>query len=202
MAGAVNAGITGALVELRPFDERLITETYLGWLNDKSLMRYSRQRFLHHTWESSRAYLKSFEGSPNKFWSIHRQADDLQIGTLTASLDVVDQVGDIGILIGHAEARGKGFGREAWGLAMDHLFRAENLRKITGGTSALNVPMVRIFLSWQMTLEGIRREQELVDEYPADVLLFGTLKTEWERRYPHPLAAAGRRDVVQEGGGT
>lgn len=179
--------IVGPSLEIVRFEDHLITDAYLGWLNDKSLMRYSRQRFCQHTQESSMAYRKSFEGSPNHFWSIHRRVDGLQIGTMTAYVDRLDRVADLGILIGHPEARGKGLGQEGWGLAMDYLFRIENLRKVTGGTSPLNVAMVKILLHWRMTLEGIRREQELIDAYPMDVLLFGMLKDEWERYFPQPI---------------
>ena len=197
MARAVEARIRGRFVELCPFEEQLITDTYLGWLNDKDLMRYSRQRLEHHTRESSMAYLRSFEDSSNKFWSIHRRADRLHIGTMTAYVDIVDGVADIGILVGHPAARGGGFGREAWGLAMDYLFRVEKVRKVTGGTSAPNVAMVRIFLHWQMKLEGIRREQEVFDGCPTDVLWFGMLSDEWGRSHPRPIAefaATGDRD--------
>lgn len=184
--------IVGSGIEMVPFQEHFITEAYLSWLNDKETMRYSRQRFLQHTRESCLSYLSTFEGSPHKFWSVHRRPDGLQIGTVTAYVDDRSAVADIGLLVGHPEARGKGFGREVWGLAMDYLFRVEDLRKVTGGTSAANVAMVKIFLHWRMALEGVRREQELIDGYPTDVLLFGMLRGEWERCFPQRLAVAGQ----------
>ncbi len=180
--------ITGSLVELDSFGLELITDTYLSWLNDKSLMRYSRQRFAHHTRASAIAYLRSFENSPNKFWAIYRRADHLHIGTMTAYVDPVARTADIGVLVGHAEARGKGFGREAWGLAMDYLFRVEGLNKVTGGTSALNSAMVRVFRHWRMRLEEVGKDADMIVGRPTDVLRFGTLRSEWEKAYPHAIA--------------
>ena len=186
--------ITGSLVELGPFGPELITDTYLSWLNDKSLMRYSRQRFEHHTRDSSIAYLRSFENSPNRFWAIYRRADRLHVGTMTAYVDPVVRTADIGVLVGHAEARARGFGREAWGLAMDYLFRVEGMRKVTGGTSVLNSAMVKVFRHWRMRLEEVGREAEVIEGRPTDVLRFGMLRNEWEKAYPHAIAQLAEKN--------
>src|SRR2546426_9754092 len=106
--------ITGSLVELGPFGPELITDTYLSWLNDKSLMRYSRQRFEHHTRDSSIAYLRSFENSPNTFWAIYRRADRLHVGTMTADVDPLVGAAGMGVLVGHARGRAPGLGRGGW----------------------------------------------------------------------------------------
>ena len=180
--------ITGSMIEIGPFGPELITDAYLSWLNDKSLMRYSRQRFTHHTRDTSMTYLLSFENSPNKFWAIYRRTDQLYIGTMTTYINPSARTADIGILVGHTEARGKGFGREAWGLAMDYLFRVEGVDKVTGGTSALNSAMVRVFHHWQMRLEKVEKDAEVIDGRPADVLRFGIRQNEWEKAHPCAIA--------------
>ena len=166
-------------VRLTPFTEAHITPAYLGWLNNQALMRFSRQRLVTHTAESSRAFLATFPGSPNFFWAIERVADTRQVGTLTTYVDTHHRTADLGILIG-PEAASTGCGKAAWGLALRHGFAALGLRKITGGTSAKNLGMVRIFEHWRMRLEGTLRAQELLDDGPADVLLYGLLRAEWE----------------------
>lgn len=180
--------ITGIRVELGPFGPELITDAYLGWLNDKTLMRYSTQRFAHHTRASALAYLRSFESSPNKFWAIYRRADRLHIGTLTTYVDPVARTADVGVLVGHSVARGQGLGREAWGLAMDYLFRVEGVNKVTGGTLASNTAMVKIFRHWRMELEKVEKEAEVVEGRPTDVLRFGMRGSEWEKAHPHAIA--------------
>lgn len=166
-------------VRLTPFTKAHITPTYLGWLNNKALMRFSRQRLVTHTSESSRAFLASFQGSPHFFWAIERVADGDQVGTLTTYVDTHHRTADLGILVG-PEAAGSGCGKAAWGLALHHGFTVLGLRKITGGTSAKNQAMVRIFEHWRMKLEGTQRAQELLEDGPADVLLYGLLRAEWE----------------------
>jgi hypothetical protein len=44
---------------LRPFEAADINATYLGWLNDPEVTRYSNQRFHQHTPESCAANLES-----------------------------------------------------------------------------------------------------------------------------------------------
>ncbi len=179
----------GTNVRLVPFEERHIRDDYIGWLNDKELMRYSRQRRIHHDRENCLEYLKGFRSTANHFWSIERRSDGKQIGTMTAYIDRENRVADVGILIGAPGARGTGLGREAWGLALDHLFRSEDMRKVTGGASAANAPMIRIFEHWGMLLEGTRRKQDLIDGEPCDVVLFGILREEWGRRVEPRLQA-------------
>ena len=186
--------ISGSLIELGPFGRELITDTYLSWLNDKSLMRYSRQRFEHHTRASSIAYLRSFENSRSKFWAIYRRVDHLHIGTMTTYVDQSARTADIGVLVGHAEARAKGFGREAWGVAMDYLFRVEGLDKVTGGTSALNLAMVKVFRHWRMRLEEILKEADVIDGRTTDILRFGMLRGEWEKVHPQPMARLSEKN--------
>ena len=107
---------------------------------------------------------------------------------MTAYVDPVVRTADIGVLVGHAEARTRGFGREAWGLAMDYLFRVEGMRKVSGGTSVLNSAMVKVFRHWRMRLEEVGREAEVIEGRPTDVLRFGMLRNEWEKAYPHAIA--------------
>ncbi len=170
----------GERIRLVRFDEGFITDAYLSWLDDPELMRHSRQRFVRHDSATSREYLAEMREGSNRFWAVVRPSDGLFVGTVTARVATRDLVADLGILIGHPDARGTGLGREAWGLAMRYMFTSERIRKITAGTSALNIAMLRIVRHWRMPLEGTLREQELVDGRPTDVLLFGMLRSEWQ----------------------
>jgi RimJ/RimL family protein N-acetyltransferase len=169
-------------IRLVPFTAVHVSKDYLSWLNDRRLMRYSRQRLRSHSEESSREYLDSFTGTPNFFWAVERVSDGVHIGSMTTYVDDHQRTADLGILIGHAEAGGKGYGAQAWGLALSHVFSVLNLRKATAGAVAPNEAMLRICRKWDMRLEGTRRRQEMLDDGPTDVLLFGLLREEWESR--------------------
>jgi RimJ/RimL family protein N-acetyltransferase len=166
-----------ARVRLAPFTAAHVTEAYLAWLNDRRLMRYSRQRLRQHTRETSLAYLAGFAGGANKYWAVERVEDGALVGTMTAFVDAHQGTGDLGILVG---VPGQGYGTEAWRLGLRQGFETLGLRKMTGGAVAPNAAMIRIFQRCGMVLEGTRRRQEMLDDGPADVLLYGLLREEWK----------------------
>ncbi|MGZ8349851.1 MAG: GNAT family N-acetyltransferase [Allosphingosinicella sp.] len=160
-------------LRLRPFCEEDVDAVYLGWLNDPAVTRYSNQRFRRHDEASARAYLATFADSPNLFLSVRRRDDDRAVGTMTSYVSPHHGTADVGIMIGAREARGQGFGQEAWDLLLAHLLARPDIRKVTAGTLACNAAMIRLADRSGMALEGRRRDQELVEGQSYDMLYFG-----------------------------
>jgi RimJ/RimL family protein N-acetyltransferase len=165
--------LTGNRVRLRRFGEDDVDAEYLGWLNDPVVTRFSNQRFRKHDAASALAYLKSFEGTGNLFLHVSRREDDRPIGTMTAYVSPHHGTADVGIMIGDRDAWGKGYGQEAWDLLVEHLLARPGIRKVTAGTLQCNAAMIRLAERSGMTLEGRRRDQEIVDGRPVDLLYFG-----------------------------
>lgn len=176
--------LTGAVATLRPITAAHVTDDYLCWLNDKQLMRFSRQRLREHTKETSIAYQKTFAGTANHLWAIVDTASGELMGTINTYVDSEALVADIGIMVGNPNARGRGMGKAAWGLVMGFLFDQLGMRKVTCGTVRGNIAMQRIAEHWQMQCEATLREQELIDDKPYDILRYGILKREW-MNLPH-----------------
>ena len=130
--------LTSARLVLAPFTAGDISPLYVGWLNDPEVVRYSNQRFRRHDLESSEAYLRSFAGGPNQFWSIRLAADRSMIGTMTAYIAPQHGTADMGLLVGQRSVWGQGYGYEAWQRLMDHLLGEQALRKITAGAASGN----------------------------------------------------------------
>lgn len=164
--------ITGRRIVLAEFAESDITSQYIRWLNDPEVVRFSNQRFLQHDTESARRYFQSFVQSSNLFLAVRLAESDEAIGTMTAYISTQHRTADMGILLGERRCWGQGYGLEAWSLLMRHLFEDRQLRKITAGTLSCNVGMVKIMERSGMTLEGRRREQELVEGEPQDIVYF------------------------------
>ena len=164
-------GLANDKVALRSFAREDITPAYLGWLNDSRVTRFSNQRFRTHDEASAAAYLASFEGSPNLFLSIRDAASGASIGTMTAYRNLHHQVADMGIMVGDPEHWGGGYGLAAWSLLGEWLL-ANGTRKLTGGTLAGNAGMVRIFERSGMHLEATRKDHEIVEGRPMDILLY------------------------------
>ena len=160
--------LKGLAVELRRFTSENITESYLEWLRDPQLMRFSNQRFRTHDMNSCLAFLDSFACSENLFMAIHQE--DTFIGTMTAYQSTAHGTADIGLLVGIG-FQGKGFGKDAWNTLMTYLL-ANGIRKVTGGTLRCNSAMVSIMQRCGMRADGVRVSQELVNGVAHDMLYF------------------------------
>lgn len=160
-------------LRLEPFNESFLTEQYVGWLNDPQVTAYSNQRFHKHTLQSCRAYYESFAGTPNLFWAIIRRNDGCHVGNLCATIEPEHGVADLSILIGERSCWGQGIGAEAWQAAIHFLFDQRSLRKVTGGTLAINEGMIRVMKKCGMQEEGRRRRHYLIDGKEVDIVYFG-----------------------------
>ncbi len=158
-------------VILQPFREDDITSEFVGWLNNPDVVKFSNQRFINHTLDSSVQYLYTFSGTENLYLSIKDKSDRL-IGSVTAYIASKHGTADMGLMLGNREVWGQGFGLEVWLNLMEYLFTTEKLRKVTGGTLASNFGMVKIMERSGMHLEATRYKQEIVDGAPEDILYF------------------------------
>lgn len=156
-------------LELVPMEERFLTERYLGWLSDPEVVRFSDQRFRQHTMQGLHDYLKSFQGSPHFFWAVLDE-NGRHVGTLTAYVDVHHDVADVGIMIGEREVWGKGYGLEAWKAVCDFLLNQRKIRKVTAGTSEVNVGMLRIMERAGMVEDGRRKRQAVIEGREVDII--------------------------------
>lgn len=162
----------GEKVTLRPFVVSDIDDSYINWLNDPDVVRFSNQRFLKHTKDSCLRYLSSFKETSNLFMSVRRLSDHIQIGTLTAYISSQHGTVDVGIMIGDKSVWGLGYGQDAWNTVTNWLLAQDNIRKLTGGTVASNYGMIKIFERSGMVQEAVRTAQEIVDNQPVDVLYY------------------------------
>jgi ribosomal-protein-alanine N-acetyltransferase len=145
---------------IRNFEARDINTDYLSWLNNKSHMQFSNQRFLEHTEDSSLNYLSSFVNSGNFFFAI--EDSGLLVGTATLYRDEVSKSFDVGLLIGDKHS-GKGYGKRAiHAITTLDLFRKINVTTLTAGTMQENRGM-------QVVLEAngflLIRKEGLVDQF-------------------------------------
>lgn len=167
---------------LVPFNEKHLQQKYVDWLNDRELMRYSEQRHKKHDIESCRAYMKSFEGTPNYFWAIEEIELGIgHIGNITAYVNEKNQLADIGIMIGAKEAQNKHYGMEAWMAVSEYMFNTVHIRKLTAGTLSVNVPMLKIMDRAGMIEDGIRKKQFLFEGREVDIIHKAFFREQWEK---------------------
>lgn len=158
---------------LAPFTEDLLTERYVGWLNDLEVVRFSDQRHRRHTLESCTGYLASFAGSADMFYAaIARDPALGHVGNLTVSVDPIHRVADISILVGEKRLWGKGYGAEAFGAMTRHLLTAGGMRKVTAGTLATHAGMIEVARRAGMKEEARWPRHHLWEGQEVDTILF------------------------------
>lgn len=168
--------LKGENVELSLFCENDITESYIGWLNDPEVVRYSNQRFLNHTIDSSLQYLQTIKQADAIFIGIKDSQTKELIGTMTAYFNQHHQTADMGIMLGNKEYWGKGIGLQAWSLLLNCLLMKASVRKITGGTLSCNHGMLSIMKKAKMMPDGIRVSQEVVEGQLQDIVHFAAFR--------------------------
>ena len=185
-------------LRIEPFTPAFLTDRYVGWLNDPEVMEFSEQRHLRHTRDTCRAYMDSFAGTPHHFWAIvARDSRAGHVGNVTAYVDAYNRVADVGILIGETSLWGKGYATEAWRGVCDYLLRTVGVRKVTAGTMAVNVGMLRVMERTGMVDDGVRPRHFLWNGEEVTLVHRALFREDWLTRYPRgPFAAdaSGRAD--------
>ena len=170
---AALAEVRSPRLRIVPFEERHLTERYVGWLNDAEVVRYSEQRHRRHDLESCRKYFAQMRQSDSYFSAIEEIQRQLgHIGNITVSVDAANELADIAIMIGERAAWGAGFGFEAWSAVMRALHEREGFRKVTGGAVSANRAMVRIMEKAGMRPDGRRRAHYLIEGTPVDLVYY------------------------------
>jgi RimJ/RimL family protein N-acetyltransferase len=84
------------------------------------------------------------------------------------------------IYVGAAEARGRGVGRKALDLALDHAFGELDLNKVWLVAHALNAPALALYQRAGFHIEGELRDEFRLDGRLVAAMRLGILRREWE----------------------
>ncbi len=183
--------MTPALRSLRlllySYTPSLVAQEHVDWLNNPELTFYSEQRHHRHSIKTQYDYVRSFRPC-DYVWLIRCGAKD--IGTITAYIDALNGVSNLGILLGPSY-QGQGLATEAWLAVMDWLF-AEGIRKVEAGCREDNWSMRRLALSTGMTLEAVIPGHFRVGDDAKGMALYGRFKseprrTEWDEMWREPF---------------
>lgn len=146
--------VTSNLV-IRDFEVGDTSAKYIAGLNDKEHMRFSSQRFLTHTIETSREYVRSFEKSPHFLLALELQeASRPVIGSITAYFNEDLSSADLGIFL-TGDTAGKGLGKEAWCAVTEQFATQSEILSVTAGTSRSNLSMQALLAAAKFGLAAI-----------------------------------------------
>lgn len=172
-----NEIIRTSRLTIEPFGDQHPIGLLVDWLNDREVVRYSDQRHMTHTLETSSAYYKSFAGTPNHYWAI--LSNNVMIGTITAYVDEPNSVADIGILVGNKMYWRSGYGSEAFKGVVNWLITCCGVRKVTAGAMAENMAMCNVMLKSGMHEEGRRERYYILDSREVDLVYATVFAEDW-----------------------
>src|SRR5688572_19759364 len=111
---AVQPAWRSGQVEFFLLEPDLVTERYVGWLNDPLINRYLESRYVTHTLESTRDFVAGALANPDAlFLGIRQRSTGLHVGNIKVELNRRHGLGEIGILIGERAVHGQGIATTA-----------------------------------------------------------------------------------------
>lgn len=176
----------GARVHLRPLEESDARGLYPTWFNDEEVCRGNSHHVFPFTENDALEYIRGEARGPHDLvLAVVTRDDGRHIGNIALErIHPIYRSAEFAILIGERSAWGKGYASEAAELLCTHGFRAMNLHRIFCGTFADNERMIGLAARLGMREEGRRRQAAFKAGRYVDVIEFGVLRDEFERRQP------------------
>lgn len=175
----------GKLVRLAPIDAD-VQATFARWTNDAEYSRLLNMwpvRPVHPGYwpaQDSADAWRLFE------FALRTLADDTLIGMVELEVDWSNQTAWLGIGIGDAAYRGKGYGTDAMHLALNYAFYELNLYRVSLSVFSYNPRAIRVYEKVGFKHEGRMRSVLFRDGQRHDMLVMGVLRPEWLALHPPP----------------
>lgn len=176
-----NKFLVGDLVELTPVNLENDLPLWEKWNHDSD---YQRQLSITPALQLSATSMKEWfeKDLPNSaLFSIHERKEDRIIGFVELDgLEWSARSAWVGIAIGEADFRGKGYGTDAMKLLLKYAFRGLNMHRVNLSVFEFNKRAIRSYEKCGFRYEGTSRELIYKEDKRWDVLNMGILQREWE----------------------
>jgi len=176
--------LRGKLVVLRPI-QRSDIKYFLKWFNDPEVTQYLSM-YLPMTEMAEEKYIEDLANRASTNVSFVIEAIDgektVPIGTVGLhQINIKDHHGTFGISIGEKDYWSKGYGTETARLVIKYGFEELNLHRIGSGAISFNERSLRLHLKVGFKEEGRQREAMYRKGLYYDHVMFGILRTEWDK---------------------
>ena len=176
--------LEGAQVRLRPLTPADFELVY-GWYNDPEVIA-PFDRFTVDSFDSFRASVETGANDPASLAPrfVVELRDEGRVVGLVGHYRAhpVLTLTDIWYVLGDPSVRGRGLGREAVGLLVDHLFHADALGRVGATTDVDNTPSYRLLEGLGFRREGVLRSGLFHHGRWHDVAVYGITRAEWASR--------------------
>ncbi|OGJ57258.1 hypothetical protein A3H90_02445 [Candidatus Peribacteria bacterium RIFCSPLOWO2_02_FULL_55_36] len=172
--------LEGDIIYLRPLEESDIEGTYNNWLNDKEACDGNAHHTYPQTREDTLKYIRyALTTKTELILAICDKKTNTHIGNIALqNITPIHGNAELAIFIGDKDFWGKGYGKEACRLLIEHGFAALNLHRIWVGTAHTNIGMQKIAESLGMKYEGRHRDAVYKNGGYRDALVYSRLSTD------------------------
>jgi RimJ/RimL family protein N-acetyltransferase len=172
--------IIGERVALGPLRRDLIP-LYARWRNDFAIQITFGNPLRPVTIEEQTRWFDGQASSDARWFTIYEHETQRPIGTTDLfDIEYRYRACEFGILIGEADARGKGYGAEATRLMLDYAFTALGMHNVMLRVAEYNPAGVRAYQKAGFREFGRRRQSDRVNGVYYDEIYMDCLATEFE----------------------
>jgi [ribosomal protein S5]-alanine N-acetyltransferase len=149
------------------------TETYVDWLNDEEVTKFTETGERKHTVDSIRSFIIDVNNSDSLFLAIRLKDTNQHIGNIKLGpFTHRHKRAEVGLIIGEKAHWGKGYGSEAIKAVADYAFRSLGMIKITASISGRNIGSVKAFEKAGFIHEAVKDQHLYLDgRWDTEVLL-------------------------------
>ena len=173
----------GERVYLSPMNED-DAETYANWLNDRAVSENLGLYRDNISLASERSHLARMTAEGHNYAIVAIDGDALIGNTSLMEVHGVNRRATLGIFIGEASMRGKGYGAEAIRLLLRYGFDTLNLHNIMLNVNSDNAQAIACYKKAGFAEFGRRRESTYKDGRYVDTLYMEILEGEFRGKYP------------------
>jgi RimJ/RimL family protein N-acetyltransferase len=173
--------LVGERLYLRKLEETDLQGPYFQWFNDQEGDRYTN----HAAFPNSMSRMKAFfdrvtQGNTDLVLAIVLKDGDRHVGNVALhGISWQHRRAELRIIIGEADARGKGYGTEAMKLLLRHAFEKLNLHRVFLGVRADHTQAIRAYEKCGFVVEGRLREDFLRNGAWHDTLRMSILEQDF-----------------------
>ena len=170
--------INGQAVDLLPFTVKMVSNSFVAWLNDPEVNKFLEVRHSRVTRKKQREIVrKCIKSSDTWYWAIATKTGDI-IGSIKIKSDNYG-VGEVGLFIGDANYWNRGIATETIRIISQWAESQKNFRKLSAGSYSINQGSISAFVKNGFKVEG-SRESHIIDESlgPLDIILLGKILSE------------------------
>jgi len=175
--------IEGKKIYLRPVEKHDLTKDYLRWINDVSNDTLTEHAQLPHTLSELEKYALGKWSDKSCLWlGIYRQKTNKHVGNIEiCGIDWIHGCGEYKILV-DKKYQGKGFGKEASVLLIQHAFEVLNLHRLQLGVHQDNKGARHLYKRLGFVKEGELRENFSRKGKFKNTIIMGLLASEFKKK--------------------